>query len=73
MNKKSQKTKENHGKSVTNELSGRRRGNQVISFTDNRPEAISQRKVQGMINNSPKTHQLNKWQIAIRKKNVFLL
>lgn len=53
MNTHADKTQENKSQSVTNVISQKqRRGGSTFRFVDNRPEAIAQRKLQEMANNS---------------------
>jgi len=54
MNTHTDKTQDNKSKSVANEISKRQSGGEsIFQFVDNRPEAIAQRKLQEMANNSP--------------------
>lgn len=50
------KTQENKSQSVANGESQMQNSKEsTFQFVDNRPEAIAQRKLQEMVNNSPKT------------------
>jgi hypothetical protein len=53
------KTQETQKKSVANEVSQRHNGeDSTFQFVDNRPEAIAQRKLQEIANNSPQVKQI---------------
>ncbi|MCT4636075.1 MAG: DUF4157 domain-containing protein [Bacteroidales bacterium] len=59
------KTQETPKKSVTNEVSQRHnRVNSTFQFVDNRPEAIAQRKLQEIANNSPQIKQIAQLQVT---------
>jgi len=63
MDTHTQKTQENPSKSVANNGSVKQSRNHLdFGFTDNRPEATAQRKLQGIINNSPQVKHLNAMQ-----------
>lgn len=63
MNTHTDKTQENKSQSVANETSQMRRsGKSSLQFVDNRPEAVAQRKLQEMANNSPQVSQLREFQ-----------
>ncbi len=59
MDQQALKTKVSHSKSVNGLPRRRRSSSTAFSFIDARPEAIAQRKLQGIINNSPRTWKLN--------------
>jgi len=55
MNTHADKTQENKRQSVANEVSQKQNGGRsTFQFMDNRPEAIAQRKLQEMVDNSPR-------------------
>ncbi|MDG1434819.1 MAG: hypothetical protein P8Q41_12450 [Saprospiraceae bacterium] len=55
---------ENKNQSVANEVSQKRRkGETTYQFVDNRPEVVSQRKLQEMTNNSQQVSQLKSFQV----------
>ncbi|GEM_PF-5798499 len=63
MNVHADKTPENKSQAVANSLSKRQsNGKCTFEFVDNRPEAIAQRKVQEIANNSPRAMQLRTFQ-----------
>jgi hypothetical protein len=63
MNTHADKTQENKSQSVANEVSQKQSGSEsFFQFVDNRPEAIEQRKLQEMANNSPRAKQLKAFQ-----------
>lgn len=56
MNTHADKTQGNKSQSVVNQFSQKQNGdNSSFQFEDNRPESIAQRKLQEMVNSSPKT------------------
>lgn len=57
MNTHADKTQENKSQSFANAVSPKRSGKSTFQFVDNRPEAIAQRKLQEMANNSPQVKQ----------------
>ncbi|MFT4803432.1 MAG: hypothetical protein ACJAUV_001965 [Flavobacteriales bacterium] len=52
-----EKAKENKGRAVANSVSQKSSGDSAFQFVDNRPEAVVQRKLQEMVNNSPQVNQ----------------
>jgi hypothetical protein len=63
MNIHADKTRENRSQSVANNLSQKNSDSEsTFQFVDNRPEAIAQRKLQDMANNSPQGSQLKAYQ-----------
>jgi hypothetical protein len=59
MNTHADKTQENKSQSVSNDESQMQRGGEsTFQFIDNRPEAVAQRKLQEMANNSTQVKQL---------------
>ncbi|MEM9276790.1 MAG: hypothetical protein AAGA80_28205, partial [Cyanobacteria bacterium P01_F01_bin.143] len=63
MNTHADKTQENKSQSVANAISQKKgSGESTFKFVDNRPEAIAQRKLQEMANNSPQVAQLRAFQ-----------
>ena len=63
MNTHADKTQENKSQSVSNETSQKQGGGEsTFQFVDNRPEAIVQRKLQEMANNSSHVSQLRAFQ-----------
>ena len=57
------KTQENKSQSVANEIPQMQSGGaSTFQFVDNRPEAVAQRKLQGMANNGPQDSQLKAFQ-----------
>lgn len=63
MNTHADKTQENKNQSLFNETSHKQNGsNSTFQFVDNRPEAIAQRKLQEMANNSQQVSQLKAFQ-----------
>ena len=59
MNTYAEKTLENKGQSVSNDVSQKYSGAEsVFQFVDNRPEVITQRRLQEMINNSPRAKRI---------------
>ena len=63
MNTHADKTQENKSQSVSNETSQKQGGGESnFQFVDNRPEAVAQRKLQEMANNSPQVSQLMAFQ-----------
>ncbi len=65
MNILATKTKENKSQAAANRFSERRRSS-VSAFVDNRPEAIAQRKMQEMINNSLRAKKTAQLQASIK-------
>ncbi|AQT60657.1 hypothetical protein [Cellvibrio sp. PSBB023] len=60
-----EKPKKNKGQSVANAISQNHRGNEsTFQFVDNRPEAVAQRKLQEMANNSPKAKQMSQLKVS---------
>jgi len=58
MNAHAEKRQVNKSRSVTNEFPQKQSGgDSTFQFVDNRPEAIAQRKVQELANNSPRVKQ----------------
>jgi hypothetical protein len=58
MNSHADKTQENESQSVANAISQKQSvGKSAFQFVDNRPEAIAQRKLNEMVNNSPQAKQ----------------
>ena len=58
MNAHADKTQENKSQSVANAVSQKQGGGEsTFQFVDNRPEAVAQRKLQEMANNSPRVKQ----------------
>ena len=63
MNTHADKTQENESQSVSSDNSQIQiDGESTFQFEDKRPEAIAQRKLQEMANNSPKVSQLRTFQ-----------
>jgi len=63
MNTHADKKQENKNQSVANETSQKQRGSEsTLQFVDNRPEAIAQRKLHELANNSPQVSQLKAFQ-----------
>lgn len=62
MNKYADKTKESKSQSVANAVS-QKHNNSTFQFIDNRPEAVTQRKLQEMANNSPQAKQAAQLQV----------
>ena len=63
MNTHANKTKKDKAHSVTDETKHTQTGGEyTFQFMDNRPEAIAQRKLQEIADNSPKERQLNAFQ-----------
>jgi hypothetical protein len=63
MNTHADKTQENKSQAVSAETSQLQSGGEsTFQFVDNRPEAITQRKLQEMANNSPRAMQLKAFQ-----------
>lgn len=59
MNTHADKMQENKSQSVANEVSQKQSGSEsTFQFVDNRPEAVAQRKLQEMANNSLQVHQV---------------
>jgi hypothetical protein len=59
MNTQADKTQDNKGQSVAGEISQMQKsGEATFQLSDNRPEAIAQRKLQEMVNGSPQVKQL---------------
>ena len=59
MNTHANKTQENKSQSVANDITQNQGGSKsTFQFVDNRPEAIAQRKLQELTNNSPQTKRL---------------
>jgi len=67
MNTHADRTQEHKRQAVSNEVSQKQSGGKssTFQFVDNRPEAISQRKLQEMANNSPRVKQLRVFQEKI--------
>lgn len=66
MNMHAGKTQENKSQSVANAVFQKQSsGKSKFQFVDNRPEAIAQRKLQKMANNSPQINQLRASSLAI--------
>ncbi len=58
MNTHADKTQEIKSQSVANEVSQKQgSGKATFQLVDNRPEAVTQRKLQEMVNNSPQAKQ----------------
>ena len=65
------KTQENKSQSVANAVSQHNRGSgSTFQFVDNRPEAIAQRKLQEMANNSPQVKQATQLQAIADKFSI---
>ena len=63
MNTHEDKTQENKSQAVANSLPQlQSNGESTFQYVDNRPEAITQRKLQESINNSPRVQQLKSYQ-----------
>lgn len=63
MNTYADKKLENKSQSVTNGKSQMQKGSEsTFQFVDNRPQAVAQRKLQGMANHSPQVSQLRAFQ-----------
>ncbi len=63
MNTHAGKNQKNKSRSIANDFSQNRCGKEpTFQFVDNRPEAIAQRKLQEMANNSPRAKQLKAFQ-----------
>jgi hypothetical protein len=63
MNNYAAKTQENKSQSVANAVFKTQGGSDAIfQFVDNRPEAVAQRKLQDLANNSPRVKQLQAFQ-----------
>ncbi|MDP3469113.1 MAG: hypothetical protein Q8S11_12315 [Daejeonella sp.] len=55
---RSNKTQEKSSRAVSNEVHSKQNGHRAsIEFEDTRPEALAQRKLQDMANNSPQLDQ----------------
>lgn len=68
MNTHADKTQENKSQSVANETSQKQSGGaSTFQFVDNRPEAVAQRKLQEMTNNSSQVSQLRAFQEMANK------
>ena len=71
MNTHADKSQENKSQSVANDVSQKQSGSEsTFQFVDNRPEAVAQRKLQEMANNSPQAKQAAQLQsisLAIRR------
>lgn len=68
MNTHADKTQENKNQSVANEVSQKQSsGESVFQFVDNRPEAVAQRKLQRMANNSQRANQFAQLQVMAGK------
>lgn len=64
MNTHADKTQENKSQSVANTVSQKQgNGDSTFQFVDNHPEAVAQRKLQEMANNSPRVSQLRSFQV----------
>ena len=60
-----EKPKENKSQSVANAVSKKQGGGEsTFQFVDNRPEAVAQRKLQEMANNSPQVKQATQLQVV---------
>lgn len=62
MSEYSNKSQINKSAAVTGPVSQQRKNGSAFQFVDNRPEAIAQRKMQNVINNSPPVQQLKAYQ-----------
>jgi hypothetical protein len=70
MNTHADKTQENKSRSVSATGSQMQSGGKsTFQFVDNRPEAIAQRKLQEMANNSPQVSQLRAFQKMLNPQN----
>ena len=70
MNIHADKTQENESQSVANEAAQKQSsGESTFQFVGNRPEAIAQRKLQEMVNNSPRVSQLKTIQGMLNGSN----
>ena len=57
MHTQADKTKENKTQSVANDIPQKQSSSKsTFQFEDNRPEAIVQREMQEIVNNSPRAH-----------------
>jgi len=73
MNTHVEKTKENKRQSVANAVTQKQGGGEpTFQFVDNRPEAITQRKLQEMANNSPQAKQVAQLQLMANKRSQAL-
>jgi hypothetical protein len=71
MNTHADKTQENKSQSVANAVTQRQQDNaSTFQFVDNRPEAVAQRKLQEMANNSPKTKQVAQLQAMVDNRHA---
>lgn len=71
MNAYTDKTKENKSQSMANEVSKKSNvSGPAFQFVDNRPEAVAQKKLQVMANNSPQTKQIAQWQSIANSHNA---
>lgn len=67
-----QKTQGNQNKAVANEGSLQRGGNNgALEFTDNRPEAIVERNLQGIIHNSPQVKKITQLQSVLHQYSPY--
>jgi hypothetical protein len=65
-----EKPKENKSRSIANSV-GQNKSNvkQGFGFVDNRPEAVAQRKLQEMVDNSSKTKSITQLQMIVDNRN----
>jgi len=71
MNTHADKTQENKSQSVANgESQMQNSGESTFQFEDNRPEAVAQRKLQAMANNSPQVSQLRAFHYMANNKQA---
>ena len=69
MNTHRDKTQVNKGQSVANEVSRKQRSrNSTFQFVDNRPEAAAQRKLQELVNKSPRAEKASQLSTIINSK-----
>ena len=70
MNTHADKTQENKSQSVANETSQKLNGSELtFQFVDNRPQAIAQRMLQNMVDNSPRAKRAANF-LAIANNNI---
>ena len=70
MNAHAKKTQEHRGQSMANVVSKKQSGREsTFQFADNRPETITQRRLQEMVNNSPRVKQLMAFQNVTVRRN----
>jgi hypothetical protein len=73
MNKHADKTQKNNSQSVSNETYQKQSNSEsTFQFVDNRPEAVVQRKLQEMADNSTQVRQLKTIQLATEGKSTKL-